>query len=87
MENKKFLSESKIKIRWSDIDMYNHLNNSKFFDYMVEARADLFSDIANEISHVRYILVDVRCMFLKEFKRLQIRVFTGNLESCFWLSN
>lgn len=31
---------SNYKIRFADCDMYGHLNNSRFFDYMIDARED-----------------------------------------------
>ena len=39
MSLKKVL-ESKIKIRFHDCDPYNHLNNSRYIDYLVTARGD-----------------------------------------------
>ncbi|MES2131077.1 MAG: acyl-CoA thioesterase [Bacteroidota bacterium] len=32
--------ESKVKIRFPDCDPFNHLNNSKYIDYMINARED-----------------------------------------------
>lgn len=34
------LVESKVKIRFPDCDPFNHLNNSKYIDYMINARED-----------------------------------------------
>lgn len=39
MELKKILT-TKIKIRFNDCDPFNHLNNSKYIDYMVNVRSD-----------------------------------------------
>ena len=68
MEEKKFLNETIINIRWVDIDMYSHLNNSKFFDYMVESRADFLGPFINEFKNIRYVLSETKCSFKKEFK-------------------
>ena len=32
--------ESKVKIRFPDCDPFNHLNNSKYIDYIINARED-----------------------------------------------
>lgn len=42
MERKKLekLLESKVKIRFPDCDPFNHLNNSRYIDYMLNARED-----------------------------------------------
>ena len=34
------IPESKMKIRFHDCDPFNHLNNSRYIDYMVTARGD-----------------------------------------------
>ncbi|HET6225246.1 MAG TPA: acyl-CoA thioesterase [Bacteroidia bacterium] len=44
MKNFEKVIESKTKIRFSDCDPFNHLNNSKYIDYFMNAREDqLFS--------------------------------------------
>ena len=32
--------ESKMKVRFHDCDPFNHLNNSRYIDYIVTARGD-----------------------------------------------
>jgi acyl-CoA thioester hydrolase len=41
------LPESKMKIRFHDCDPFNHLNNSKYIDYLVTARTDQLLDHYN----------------------------------------
>lgn len=36
--------ESKVKIRFPDCDPFNHLNNSKYIDYIINAREDQLLD-------------------------------------------
>jgi len=45
-ELKKVL-ESKAKIRFHDCDPFNHLNNSRYIDYIVTARGDQLIDNYN----------------------------------------
>jgi acyl-CoA thioester hydrolase len=33
-----------LAVRWSDLDSYGHVNNVKYFDYLQEARIQLFTD-------------------------------------------
>jgi YbgC/YbaW family acyl-CoA thioester hydrolase len=40
MQTMKKVLESKMKIRFHDCDPYNHLNNSRYIDYIVTARGD-----------------------------------------------
>ena len=38
------IPESKIKVRFHDCDPFNHLNNSRYIDYIVAARGDQLMD-------------------------------------------
>lgn len=38
------------RVRWSDLDSYNHVNNVKFFDYFQEARVDMLADVMAELA-------------------------------------
>jgi len=38
------IPESKMKVRFHDCDPYNHLNNSRYIDYIVTARGDQLID-------------------------------------------
>lgn len=44
MPELKKLLESKTKIRFHDCDPFNHLNNSRYIDYLVTARGDQLID-------------------------------------------
>jgi YbgC/YbaW family acyl-CoA thioester hydrolase len=40
MKTMEKIAESKVKIRFNDCDPFNHLNNSKYIDYIINARED-----------------------------------------------
>ncbi len=40
-----------VHVRFSDVDVYGHVNNVKYFEYFQEARISLFADLGRE--HVR----------------------------------
>ena len=63
----KLLSTANIPLRWVDIDLYNHVNNARYFDFMTEARAQLLTKIMDTNSHWHFILVDVHCNFRQAF--------------------
>jgi acyl-CoA thioester hydrolase len=44
MKELKKVLESKMKIRFHDCDPFNHLNNSRYIDYIVAARGDQILD-------------------------------------------
>ncbi|TXJ26668.1 MAG: acyl-CoA thioesterase [Chitinophagaceae bacterium] len=44
MEQYKKMLESKMKVRFHDCDPFNHLNNSRYIDYIITAREDQLLD-------------------------------------------
>ncbi len=44
-EEKKLVFESRITVRWGDMDAMNHLNNTSYFRYMETVRIDWFNSI------------------------------------------
>jgi YbgC/YbaW family acyl-CoA thioester hydrolase len=50
---KNIILESKVKVRFHDCDPFNHLNNSKYIDYIITARGDHLLDNYNlDIYHL-----------------------------------
>jgi acyl-CoA thioester hydrolase len=64
MSEKKLLNSVLITLRWTDMDAYSHLGNSRFFDFMTDARVDAFKelDIIKDLSK-QYVIVDAQCSF------------------------
>ena len=67
METKIFLNAIKLEVKWSDLDPYNHLNNSKYYDFMTEARARLFWDYSLKGGEIQLILHECKISFKKAF--------------------
>lgn len=55
------LNTLKTEIRWTDLDAYGHLNNAVFFNFMTEARAQLFRDILKAEGLCQFVTVHVEC--------------------------
>lgn len=51
-----------LETRWVDIDSYGHMNNSKYFDLMTEARARCLIALTSD-NRLQYILADTQCRF------------------------
>lgn len=66
MENKNILNTIQVNIKWTDLDPYNHLNNSKYFDFMTEARAKLFWEYSLS-SKTQLILHECNISFKKPY--------------------
>ncbi len=66
--NKK-ASLSKIKVRWGDMDAFNHVNNTVYFRYFEEARVHFFEEIG--LKNLIYdekigpILAHTSCQFVQ----------------------
>lgn len=52
MSEKKLLSKHEFKIRWVDLDAYNHLNNAKYYDFMTECRCVDFLNFQKECGFI-----------------------------------
>jgi acyl-CoA thioester hydrolase len=68
MTFEKLLNTLTIPIRWVDMDAYAHVNNSRFFDAMTEARADLLKTVISTSDTCQFILVDTQCSFKKPYQ-------------------
>lgn len=65
MIEKKLLNTIIVTLRWTDMDAYAHLGNSRFFDFMTDARVALSSfSIMNDLSK-QYVIVDAQCSYKK----------------------
>lgn len=61
-----FLNRIEIPVRWVDMDAYQHVNNGKYFDYMSEARTELFRFFGHE-THCQFIVVHTECAFKRPY--------------------
>jgi acyl-CoA thioester hydrolase len=55
------LSTTEHSIRWTDLDAYGHVNNSKFFDFMTEARAIWLKDLLKIEGLCQFVTAHVEC--------------------------
>ncbi len=67
MDKPILLNEITIPVRWVDIDAYNHVNNSHYFDAMTEARAQYILPLSHLAPDCQFILVDTQCNFKKPY--------------------
>ncbi|WP_338636821.1 thioesterase family protein [Spirobacillus cienkowskii] len=64
----KFLNKVLIETKWTDLDAYHHINNSKFFDYMTEARSQLFFEQSLSENAIQLVLYECKISFKKQLK-------------------
>lgn len=67
-EKKKFIYESRIPIRWGDMDAMGHLNNATYFRYLETARIDWFLSLGREPdpSGEGIVIVNAFCNFYRQ---------------------
>ncbi len=46
-----------LRVRWSDLDSYGHVNNVKFYDYIQEARIAMLSQVMERSGQVVWVIV------------------------------
>lgn len=54
-----------VPIRYADIDAFGHVNNTHYFDYMLEARHALFPNGTPLKALCYFFIVDARCQFIR----------------------
>lgn len=69
-EQKTFVFETRIPIRWADMDALGHVNNAVYFRYMEIARIDWFQSIGvREDGEVQGpVIVNAFCNFYRQFQ-------------------
>ncbi len=69
-EQKKFVYETRIAVRWGDMDAMRHLNNATYFRYMETARIDWFRSIGclPEKDREGPIIANAFCNFYRQFE-------------------
>ncbi len=64
-DSMRYIGECVIPVRWGDLDTYSHVNNSRFFEYMTESRAQVLSHIIKPSGDLQFVLVYTQCSFKK----------------------
>lgn len=64
---KKLLNKIIIPLRWMDLDAYGHVGNSRYFDFMTDARVAFLKELGvmNDLSK-QFLVVDAQCTFLAQ---------------------
>lgn len=61
MNDKKLLHVAEIPVRWGDMDTNQHVNNTRYYQYLEEARIDWLDGIGAQRRQVGQGLVLLRC--------------------------
>ncbi|QTD46564.1 acyl-CoA thioesterase [Ottowia testudinis] len=69
-EKKKLVFETRIAVRWGDMDAMGHLNNTTYFRYMETARIDWFRAIGcvPDAQGEGPVIVNAFCNFYRQFE-------------------
>ncbi len=69
-EQKKLVFETRIPVRWGDMDAMGHLNNTTYFRYMETARIDWFRSIGcvPDAQGEGPVIVNAFCNFYRQFE-------------------
>ncbi|MGG2064158.1 MULTISPECIES: acyl-CoA thioesterase [unclassified Bacillus (in: firmicutes)] len=77
-----------IKVRFSETDMFGHMNNGVAFTYFEEARIEFFKELGfmqewvHAESETMIVVADLQCNFLKQVffdENLKVYVKAGNI--------
>ena len=67
-EKKKFIYETRLPIRWGDMDAMGHLNNASYFRFLETARIDWFLSLGREPDPTGegIVIVNAFCNFYRQ---------------------
>jgi acyl-CoA thioester hydrolase len=82
MSNKKHVHTMRMPIRWGDMDMMGHVNNTVYFRYIESARIAWLEEAggAPNPSTEGPVIVNAHCSFLKQLKypgEIEVTTFVG----------
>lgn len=82
MSERKHIHTLSMKIRWGDMDAFNHVNNTVYFRYMEQTRIDWFESIATPIGTQGCgpVIISAQCAFLRQLKYpgdIEIRMYAN----------
>ncbi|MCE7506082.1 acyl-CoA thioesterase [Polynucleobacter sp. IMCC30063] len=83
-ENKRFVHESTMDIRWGDMDAFQHVNNTLYFRYMEQSRIDWIVSLGftNMVDKEALLMVNGFCNFYAQLSfpgTLIVQTFIGNI--------
>nr|WP_165843336.1 thioesterase family protein [Parazoarcus communis] len=65
-DNRKLLLETRIPVRWGDMDAYGHVNNTIYFRYFEQARVEWLESQGSRVSPeepVGPVIINASCTF------------------------
>ena len=68
MKPRKLIQTTLVPIRWGDMDAFGHINNTVYFRYMEQARADWLVSIGYSINRTQQespVIINASCTFLR----------------------
>lgn len=82
MSNKKQVHVMRMPIRWGDMDMMGHVNNTVYFRYIESARIAWLEEAggAPDPAGVGPVIVNAHCSFIKQLKypgEIEVTTFVG----------
>lgn len=56
-----------LPVRWVDMDAYQHVNSSRYFDYMCEIRCMLLTDLMQYADQCQFVVAQTGCTFKRPY--------------------
>jgi len=82
MNGMKFVHAMRMPIRWGDMDLMGHVNNTVYFRYLEQARIEWFVEAgcAPDPGGEGPVIINAHCTFLRQLKypgEIEIRTHVG----------
>lgn len=82
-ERKKLVFETRFPVRWGDMDVMGHVNNTMYFRYMESARIDWLAQVQMEPEPQGHgpVIVNAFCNFYRQFAypdQIELKMYTSD---------
>lgn len=59
-----------LKLRWGDMDVLGHVNNTEYFRYFEQARVEIFDELGFSVlpDATGPVIINARCTFLRQLR-------------------
>ena len=72
-----------LKLRWGDMDVLGHVNNTEYFRYFEQARVEIFDKLGFSVlpDATGPVIINAHCTFLKQLRypgEIDVITYAGN---------
>ena len=81
-EGFRLIRRLQMKLRWGDMDVLGHVNNTEYFRYFEQARVEIFDELGFSVlpDSTGPVIINAHCTFLKQLRypgEIEVLTYAG----------